>query len=248
MTPKIPNFDLRVYNRGKELARDRVYLYNLDDRVANVVPDFPDEVIVKKPFIIDEIGRARLEKLQNRNHENIVKVIDVIDRIVQYHEPRLQAIIFEYCNGGDLQKANFISKDQFFKWTFEIAEGLAWLHANDMVHGDVKPLNVFLKDGIAKIGDIDDIFTTGTLSKRTPAYTASDRQNPPTKACDVYSFAKTVETLWDKVDDKGDGSIDGFLENYLKPNRSERLSMGDFVQSRQQLQYFLDGGGDLPDF
>jgi serine/threonine protein kinase len=83
-----------------------------------------------------------------------------------------------------------------------VAHALDHLHANGVVHCDVKPSNVLLVDGarsdrwiLADLGmawRVDDPIAVGA---GTFGYVAPERfqQTPPTPACDVYSYARLAQ-------------------------------------------------------
>mmetsp|Transcript_20602 Transcript_20602/g.78953 ORF Transcript_20602/g.78953 Transcript_20602/m.78953 type:complete len:853 (+) Transcript_20602:213-2771(+) len=89
----------------------------------------------------------------------------------------------------------------------QAAHGLAAVHEQDVVHGDVKPANVFVDGRGVRcvLGDFDiaravspTATTTATLVGGTAGYLAPERRlNPalqPTKASDVYSFGCVLLT------------------------------------------------------
>jgi serine/threonine protein kinase len=73
-------------------------------------------------------------------------------------------MIYEYCNGGDLNKylKNYISKNnrpigekEVQKILKDILNGLSCLHRNNVVHHDIKPANILLKYDNEK--DLNDL-------------------------------------------------------------------------------------------
>eukprot|EP00884_Botryococcus_braunii_P019312 jgi/Botrbrau1/6064/Bobra.177_1s0004.1 len=70
-------------------------------------------------------------------------------------------MVMEYMDGGNLFNALKIGKENV-RWqqggkkiALDIARGLAWLHAHDVIHLDIKSPNILLKgDGAAKLGDV----------------------------------------------------------------------------------------------
>lgn len=74
----------------------------------------------------------------------------------------------------------------------EAGRGLAAVHEAGLVHGDVKPENIFIKGGVAKIGDFGLVARPGWSARvsGTPGYIApevADGRRQP--AGDVFSFA-----------------------------------------------------------
>jgi NIMA (never in mitosis gene a)-related kinase len=84
--------------------------------------------------------------------------------IVTYYDSFIEDtminIIMEYCQHGDLQ--SFIKRQNgkafidnlIWKVFIQICLGIYYLHSKDIVHRDLKTLNILLgKDNCAKIGD-----------------------------------------------------------------------------------------------
>ncbi|XP_055342185.1 mitogen-activated protein kinase kinase kinase 3-like isoform X2 [Paramacrobiotus metropolitanus] len=74
-------------------------------------------------------------------------------------------ILTEYCQGGTLhdavQNPDFDANRYAARWTKQIVAGLAFLHANRIVHRDIKGSNIVLSSAdyarcILKIGDLGD--------------------------------------------------------------------------------------------
>jgi len=67
----------------------------------------------------------------------------------------------EYCEGGDLgihlkrQMGRNLDEGKVWRFFLEISLGLQYLHANKILHRDIKTINIFLtKDNKVKIGDL----------------------------------------------------------------------------------------------
>ncbi|WP_258182937.1 serine/threonine-protein kinase [Enhygromyxa salina] len=77
----------------------------------------------------------------------------------------------------------------------EAGRGLAAVHAAGLVHADVKPENIFVKDGAAKIGDFGLVTSPGwsTRISGTLGYIAPEvADGRQSAASDVFAFACTV--------------------------------------------------------
>ncbi|KAK6517054.1 hypothetical protein TWF506_006932 [Arthrobotrys conoides] len=106
-----------------------------------------------------------------RGHPNIVKLAGISWDIISSLEPIWPALVFQKSDHGDLKQfmkseagasIDFKTKMKLFD---DIAVGIAALHDIDIVHGDIKPMNVLIfekKEGedtnntvkyVAKIGD-----------------------------------------------------------------------------------------------
>ena len=70
-------------------------------------------------------------------------------------------IIMEFCENKDLgqylkrQMGKHLSEAKIWKFFIEMSLGLQYLHANRILHRDIKTINMFLaKDDKIKIGDL----------------------------------------------------------------------------------------------
>jgi serine/threonine protein kinase len=89
----------------------------------------------------------------------------------------------------------------------EIASGLSCLHCNNIIHGDLKPQNVLLQKGVAKLCDFGlSQFTTtgtpncatclGTIGFMSPELMATDgRVCVPGPHMDVWAFGSTCWSM-----------------------------------------------------
>ncbi|CAB5368051.1 unnamed protein product [Rhizophagus irregularis] len=113
-------------------------------------------------------------------------------------------LILQYANDGDLQ--NYLQKkfgkltwDDKKKLAFQIADGLNYLHNEDVLHRDLHSKNIVIHDGNAKITDFG--ISKIQNSQKSTAYIGNfgiiaymepkrilDRNFPYTKSSDIYSF------------------------------------------------------------
>lgn len=89
-------------------------------------------------FAIREI--ALLKELKN---DNIVKLYDVI------HSQNSLTLIFEYCD-YDLKRymeqySNHLPKEDIIYFSYQILNALRFIHNNNIMHRDVKPQNLLIK-------------------------------------------------------------------------------------------------------
>ena len=85
--------------------------------------------------------RDGLENLTQLNHPNILKIYDVVD------EGNLIWIFMEYCPEGDLKTfwgKSELNLEQQMDIMMQLAEGLEYLHDNNVIHRDIKPGNILV--------------------------------------------------------------------------------------------------------
>ncbi len=129
--------------------------------------------------------------------------------IVKFHEScvdgRAIQIIMEHAPRGDLsgmielQTRNKTLFDEKVLWEYliQICEGLAYLHANRILHRDIKAQNIFLDANLnIKIGDLGLVREFGPASVNafsqvgTPLYFSPElcKEEPYNEKSDVWSF------------------------------------------------------------
>ncbi|XP_055349237.1 uncharacterized protein LOC129596089 [Paramacrobiotus metropolitanus] len=144
----------RVVNRGN---------YTGDEIVAVKVIVLPTEVVSNQ----EEWKKCnkRLQELVKLSHDHVVPYHRI--RIAKANRGGKVELMMDYCDGdlasllGDA-KENKMLLDDFAKiigYAIEITVGLAFLHQNSIIHGDLKPKNVLVKRKPRMrlvIGDLDD--------------------------------------------------------------------------------------------
>ena len=86
-------------------------------------------------------------------------LVEYYDSFLTDADGKAMCIVMEYCANGDLagllKKKTRLEEDLAILYGFQLAEALEFLHENKILHRDLKPRNVFLKnnyEGIA-LGD-----------------------------------------------------------------------------------------------
>ena len=133
-------------------------------------------------------------------HPNIVTVID------RGEADGRQYIVFEYVDGENLkqlvQREGGLPVRTALELGIEIGRALAFAHASGLVHRDVKPQNVLLRDGEVKVTDFGiahasdvkaGLTQTGTVLG-TSEYIAPEQASglPVDALSDVYSLAVVI--------------------------------------------------------
>lgn len=153
------------------------------------------------------VARLRQEALalSRINHRGVVQVIDVVET------DHAVSIVLEYVDGGSLarrQRGAPLPPTEAARLTLKIARTLAAVHAQGILHRDVKPGNVLVsRTGEIKISDFglakqegrsDGLTVTGELLG-SPAYMAPEQAQGRVGAIgvrtDVYSIGATLYEL-----------------------------------------------------
>ncbi|KAJ8768721.1 hypothetical protein K2173_023625 [Erythroxylum novogranatense] len=135
-------------------------------------------------------------------HPNIVNLIEVID------DPNTDHfyMVLEYVDGKWVWEGSGspggIGESTARKYLRDIISGLMYLHAHNVVHGDIKPDNLLVtRTGIVKIGDfsVSQVFEDDNdelcRSPGTPVFTAPEcclGQNYHGKAADTWAVGLTL--------------------------------------------------------
>jgi serine/threonine protein kinase len=118
-------------------------------------------------------------------------------------------MIYEYCNGGDLNKylKNYISKNnrpigekEVQKILKDILNGLSCLHRNNVVHHDIKPANILLQYNTDK--DKNDLNINNCVFKLSD-FGLSKYKNDEEKADKVYgtfTFLDPICSIYNKIE------------------------------------------------
>ncbi len=114
----------------------------------------------------------------------------------------------------------------------QLCDGVAALHEKSIVHFDLKPSNVFLKGGIARVGDyglsrlMSESHKTLSMGRGTPYYMAPEMlRKKGDRRSDIYSLGVILfECLVGEVPFKGDSEWE-----VLKKHETESLRFPDSV-------------------
>lgn len=146
------------------------------------------------------VGEAQL--LARFQHPNIVRVSDF------FEESGLPFIVMDYVPGETLAeiKANPLPESQAIHYIRQVGAALSVMHANGLLHRDVKPQNIIRRQGTESVVLIDfgiaREFTTGVTQTNTgllsAGYAPIEQYLPKhqwTPATDVYALAATLYAL-----------------------------------------------------
>ena len=161
--------------------------------------------------------RREARAVAQLSHPNIVTVID------RGSSDGHQFIVFEYVEGENLkqllERTGPLPVERVVELGIEIADALAFAHAHDLVHRDVKPQNILIDTagdakvtdfGIVRTLDVDrDVTQTGTVLG-TSNYLSPEQAagSPVAPTTDIYSLGVVLyELLTGEVPFRGDNLV-----------------------------------------
>jgi predicted Ser/Thr protein kinase len=187
--------------------------------------------------------RREARAVAQLSHPHIVTVID------RGEDEGRQFIVFEYVKGENLKQLvgrnGRLPLRRALETAVAVADGLAFAHANGLVHRDVKPQNVLVDEegevkvtdfGIARSVDVEHGVTQTGAVVGTSNYLSPEqaRGRPVTPASDVYSLGIVLwELLTGDVPFPGENFVSVALRHVnedppdvreLRPEASPRLA------------------------
>nr|XP_022301390.1 serine/threonine-protein kinase Nek6-like isoform X1 [Crassostrea virginica] len=137
------------------------------------------------------------ELLSKVRHEHILNYIE------SFEDDECLNIVTEYCDGGDLEvylrnrNGKSLPEVRVCHWIYQTASGLQYLHAQKILHRDLKAKNIFLMSDLSlKLGDLGiakllELNQSKAMSfVGTPAYMSPElfKHLPYNHKSDIWSF------------------------------------------------------------
>ena len=167
---------------------------------------------------VEFVSIRRVEKAHHAKIHTEVQAMHSLDHpnVLKFHAwfatPNHLWVVTEYCAGGDLftaierarEAGERFAEADIVRWTAQIASALSYLHANKILHRDLKTQNIFLtKDGEVRVGDLglskvlEHTSDLATTVAGTPFYLAPEicQNRPYSTASDVWSLGCVVYEL-----------------------------------------------------
>ena len=183
-------------------------------------------------FLQDFINEA-IKLAKCSHHPHIVKVYECIK------EGDIWGMVMEYIEGKELGNLGILSESQALEYIQQIGEALTVVHQNGLLHRDVTPKNILVRDnkseavlidfGIAR--DFTSNLTQTHTAYKTPFYAPLEQYNERAKRgafTDVYSLAATLyKVLTGKEPESAISRMMGeplAPPNKLNPNISDRVN------------------------
>ncbi|WP_052640215.1 serine/threonine-protein kinase [Zavarzinella formosa] len=148
----------------------------------------------------------------NLKHPNLVHLYDL-----RTDERDDHWLVMEYVQGEPLSSVlnrnpRGLPVEQARQWFLQIAKAVAYLHDHAVIHRDIKPGNVFVENGILKLGDYGLSKTVGSASLTQSANVGTVYYMAPevakgacTKQVDVYACGVMLyEMLTGELPFRGD--------------------------------------------
>ncbi|XP_064099117.1 uncharacterized protein LOC135210212 isoform X2 [Macrobrachium nipponense] len=120
---------------------------------------------VIKEVQVDEMSEEELEKTRTEatilarcKHSSIIRYKEYF----MLQDPATMCLVMEYADGGDLaekvkaakRKGEALTENTILHWFIQVIFAVQYLHANNILHRDLKTQNIFLtKTNLVKVGD-----------------------------------------------------------------------------------------------
>ncbi len=128
-----------------------------------------EAIKIMKPDVTDESLQEEVKVLSRLSHPNILKYKTSL-LIGEF-----RCLITELCEEGTLKQylrenEDIILEDKL-KLIMGIGKGIKYLHSMGVMHRDIKPQNIFLKEGLPKIGNLGISKHLKEILQQTQAHT-----------------------------------------------------------------------------
>ncbi|TWF53213.1 serine/threonine protein kinase [Neorhizobium alkalisoli] len=139
-------------------------------------------------------------------HSRVVEVYDV--HPLSYAGQAYAAIEMEFFPEGSAEaylERSYVTARQAIRWCIDILFSLEHSHANGVLHRDIKPGNIMISNGTAKLSDfgLATVVPQGGIGSGagTPLYAAPELHlnNETTIATDIYSVGMTLFELINNI-------------------------------------------------
>ena len=171
----------------------------------------------KQLFVVKSIDTTKMTTEQSYEALEEIHILGSVSSpsIVKYFDSFIDEqqsinIIMEYCEGGDLcsylerRNARLLSENMVWRIFIQICVGVYYLHSKNIMHRDLKTLNIFLtKDheirigdmGVAKVLSCKNAFASAKVG--TPYYLSPEvcEEKPYNFKSDVWSLGCVLYEL-----------------------------------------------------
>jgi len=132
--------------------------------------------------------------------------------LAAFYDDHLVYLVFPLCCGGELSHHIPLNPETISSCCQQLIEAIYYLHQRDIVHGDLSPSNVLIKDGRLMLSDFGG--NAGTAAFAAPEVSQG---KPTSKASDIWSYACIWHAMWIGKSPFWDESEALILERIMKP-------------------------------
>jgi serine/threonine-protein kinase len=145
------------------------------------------------------LDQAEMEyKIANKfDHPSIRKIDRIIKKKTNLVSTRELYLVMEFVDGISEEKQPPRTFEKAVDIFYQVAQALAHMHDRGYVHADMKPNNIMVTSGVAKIIDLGQSCEIGTVKERiqgTPDYIAPEQvhRRAITPKTDIYNLGATM--------------------------------------------------------
>lgn len=124
-----------TYNAYHEVSKKN-YVIKVPLNIDNIIQDL--EVWKNEATLLAELD----------DHRHIVRIIDAFEE--NFKEKKIPVIVLEFIEGENLEEimksGKKIPEDKAVKYIYQIGKAIVYLNDNELVHGDIYPGNIMIKD------------------------------------------------------------------------------------------------------
>eukprot|EP00887_Chlorella_sp_A99_P005539 scaffold1.g5539.t1 len=159
-----------------------------------------------------DVAWSKIEGVQNElSREAMLRIEEEVKKGLEFDHPNCHQVwydeeanainmVTEFFTGGNLreyrQRSRQLGMQAVKKWTRQILQGLAYLHKQGVVHGDLRPDKIYIHghSGEIKIGDkglpqlVPKRFAPGIMPEGDPT-------NQYTRSVDIFAFGLVILEL-----------------------------------------------------
>ncbi|CAG9315300.1 unnamed protein product [Blepharisma stoltei] len=170
-----------------------------------------------KFYVVKAIDLSSVSSKKSKQAQKEVEILKQLDNfhIIKYYASLIQDdtmfILMEYAALGDLntfiksskEQRKTIEEGQIWTWTYEICLGIKYLHTHNIIHRDIKCLNVLLDQnrrikigdlGLSKISNRKELHASNV---GTPLFLSPEqvRRQPYGHKVDIWGLGCIIYTL-----------------------------------------------------
>ena len=100
---------------------------------------------------LEQLAINEIKILSSLKNDHIVKFVETLKTPNNFY------FVYEFCNGGTLDTLlstkKILPEKEALNYLAQLLDAFKELNKNNVMHRDLKPDNIFLSDGMVKLGD-----------------------------------------------------------------------------------------------